>query len=147
MTAYYVLDASVAAKWYLPVDTEPLSRQANEVRSDHNDGYIELIVPDLFWLEFGNVFWNAFRQRRISRQTAERAIASIQVSGIHSIPSLPLLEAAFNLAVANNRTVYDATYVALADDSGAPLLTADERLANALAARFPIRWLGAYVRA
>jgi predicted nucleic acid-binding protein len=27
--------------------------------------------------------------------------------------------------------------------SNAPLVTADERLANALAARYPVRWLGA----
>ena len=33
-------------------------------------------------------------------------------------------------------------YVALAITSGRPLLTADEKLANALAAHFPIRWLG-----
>jgi predicted nucleic acid-binding protein len=142
----YVLDASVAVKWYLPVDTEPLSRQALEVQMDYDERHIELIVPDHFWLECGNVFWKAFRQRRISRPTAERAIESIQASGILSIPSQPLLQHAFRIAVNHERTVCDATYVALAHDSGAPLLTADERLANALAARFPIRWLGAYAR-
>ena len=42
-----------------------------------------------------------------------------------------------------SRTVYDGVYVALAVHSNMPLVTADERLANALAARFPIRWLGA----
>ena len=30
---------------------------------------------------------------------------------------------------------------------GAQLLTADERLANALASRFPVRWLGVYTSA
>jgi predicted nucleic acid-binding protein len=28
--------------------------------------------------------------------------------------------------------------------SGAELITADERLANALAARFPVKWLGSF---
>jgi predicted nucleic acid-binding protein len=46
------------------------------------------------------------------------------------------------IARAFDRTVYEAVYVALAVVSNAPLLTADERLANALAARFPVRWLG-----
>ena len=46
------------------------------------------------------------------------------------------------MALSFQRTVYDAIYVALAITSGRPLLTADEKLANALAAHFPIRWLG-----
>jgi predicted nucleic acid-binding protein len=46
------------------------------------------------------------------------------------------------MAAAFERTVYDSMYVTLAVISGAPLITADERLANALASRFPVRWLG-----
>jgi predicted nucleic acid-binding protein len=130
----------------LPTAAEPLSRQAGDVLSDYDDKRIELIVPGLFWLEFGNAFCNAVRRGRISQVTAERAIESIQASGILSIPSQPLLQHAFRIAVNHERTVCDATYVALARESGAPLLTADERLANALAARFPICWLGAYAR-
>jgi len=34
--------------------------------------------------------------------------------------------------------------VALAVREKVELITADERLANALAARFPVRWLGAF---
>jgi predicted nucleic acid-binding protein len=143
----YVLDANIAAKWYLPIETELLSREAGGVQTDYDSKQIELIVPDLFWLEFGNIMWKAVRRQRVSRQTAERAVASIQTSGIRTLASQPLLGDAFHIAATYDRTVYDATYVALAHLSGAPLLTADERLANALAARFPIRWLGAYVRA
>jgi predicted nucleic acid-binding protein len=38
---------------------------------------------------------------------------------------------------------YDGLYVSLAVASKATLVTADERMANALAAHFPVRWLGA----
>ena len=58
-------------------------------------------------------------------------------------PCRPLLRDALTIALAFDRSVYDAVYVALAMVSNAPLLTADERLANALGVRFPIRWLGA----
>jgi predicted nucleic acid-binding protein len=44
----------------------------------------------------------------------------------------------------HDRTVYDSIYVALALQYKADLFTADERLANALAARFPVKWLGAF---
>jgi predicted nucleic acid-binding protein len=53
------------------------------------------------------------------------------------------LEEAFSIAATFNRTVYDSLYVALAVRSKADLVTADERLANALAARLPVKWLGA----
>jgi predicted nucleic acid-binding protein len=36
-----------------------------------------------------------------------------------------------------------AAYVALAIQSKAQLITADERLANSLAAHLPVKWLGA----
>jgi predicted nucleic acid-binding protein len=58
--------------------------------------------------------------------------------------SRPLLPNAFAIATTFGRTVYDATDVALAVESGAPLVTADERLVNALEGRFPVRWLGAF---
>ena len=40
------------------------------------------------------------------------------------------------------RSVYDCLYVALAVQSKAEWITVDERLANALAARLPVKWLG-----
>jgi len=53
---------------------------------------------------------------------------------------------AFTIAAAFDRTVYDGTFAALAIAANAPLLTADERLANTLAARFPILWLGPLIK-
>jgi predicted nucleic acid-binding protein len=54
-----------------------------------------------------------------------------------------LLPEAFAIATAFDRTVYDSIYVALAITSKSRLVTADERLANALASRLPVKWLGA----
>jgi len=53
------------------------------------------------------------------------------------------LNRAFQIATDHGRTVYDSLYVALAVQAKTHLITADERLANALAARFPVKWLGA----
>jgi predicted nucleic acid-binding protein len=41
--------------------------------------------------------------------------------------------------------VYDCLYVALALRLKGQLVTADERLANALAAHLPVKWLGTVV--
>ena len=138
-----VIDASVAAKWFLPPSGEPLAAEALRLLQSYAEGRLRLSAPDLFWPEFGNILWKAVRQGRISRESAEEAIQALEHRGIPTAPSLPLLRDAFSIAAASGRTVYDALYVALAMVSNAPLVTADERLANALAARYPVRWLGA----
>jgi predicted nucleic acid-binding protein len=83
------------------------------------------------------------RQERISRASAEQALAALEGQRITTAPTAPLLADAFAIAASQDRSVYDSIYVALAVLSNTPLVTADERLANALAARFPVRWLGA----
>ena len=142
MTAY-VLDANVAAKWFLPPARETLVAEALQIFQDFASGRIRLVVPDLFWPEFGNIQWKAVRSGRLSRRSAEDSIAAMDELGVATAPSRPLLRDAFTVAAAFQRSVYDGVYVALAVASGAPLLTADERLVNALGSRFPIRWLGA----
>ncbi|HWF10507.1 MAG TPA: type II toxin-antitoxin system VapC family toxin [Bryobacteraceae bacterium] len=137
----WVLDASVAAKWYLA--GEPLTKEAIGVLESFGAGQLALHVPDLFWPELGNILWTAVRHGRIAATDARHAIASISSGSIQTDPSRPLLEKAFAIAQAWQQTVYDATYVALAVEQKRNLLTADERLANALRAHYPVQWLGA----
>jgi len=54
-----------------------------------------------------------------------------------------LFSEALQIALTHDRSVYDCLYVALAVQSKTEWITADERLANALAARLPVKWLGA----
>ncbi len=105
-------------------------------------GQVHFSVPDLFWPELGNVLWKAVRSGRISEEAAQEAIGSLGELNIPTSSSRPLIPEALSIAVAFQRPVYDAVYVAMAVALNRPLLTADERLANALAARLPVRWLG-----
>ena len=93
-----VLDASVAAKWYLPAARESLATEALEIFRDFAEGQIRLVVPDLFWPEFGNTLWKAVRIGRMSRKSAEESIASIEQIGMSTAPSGPLLKNAFAIA-------------------------------------------------
>jgi predicted nucleic acid-binding protein len=138
----YVPDASVAAKWFLPETQERLVPEARRILEGYAEGSIGLLVPDLFWAEIGNICWKAVRIGRMSRSAAEEALANLAGQGFRTSPSMPLLEDAFAIASDFKRTVYDAIYVALAVASNRIFVTADERLANALAAYFPVRWLG-----
>jgi predicted nucleic acid-binding protein len=139
----FVIDASVAAKWFLPPARETFVDEALELLRRYTKGEIRFLVPDLFWAEFGNILWKAVRQGRWTRGAAESAMAAMLARNLPTVPSRALLEEAFTIATAFDRSVYDGLYVALAVDSTAPLVTADERLAHALAAHFPVKWLGA----
>jgi predicted nucleic acid-binding protein len=139
-----VLDASVAAKWFLPAASEPLRDEALELLKGYAAGDLRFLVPDFFWPELGNIFWKAVRQQRWSQSEAEAALGSARDRNFPTLPSVPLLGDAFSIALAFDRSVYDSLYVAAALAAKTDLVTADERLANALAAHLPVKWLGTY---
>jgi predicted nucleic acid-binding protein len=138
----FVIDASVAAKWFLPPSGEPLADEAFRLLNGYAQGRVRLAVPDLFWAECANILWKAVRQGRWTRSAAEEAILALQNRSLPTTSSLELLADAFSIAETFDRTVYDGLYVALAVRLKAELVTADERLANALAAHMPVKWLG-----
>jgi len=137
-----VVDASVAAKWVLPGVHEPFSDEALRLLKQWLDRKINLIVPDFFWVELTNVLWKAVRRGRCTNETAGVALAALLDYQIPTIPSLNLLKPALQIGVLHGRSVYDCIYVVLALEAKAELVTADEKLANALAAHFPVKWLG-----
>lgn len=139
-----VLDASVAVKWAVPSAQEPLTEQALNLFQRHLSSEIEFIVPDFFWAEVGNVLWKGIRQQRWQRDKAEAVAADLCVQDFQTVPSKILMPVALNIALAYNRNIYDCLYVALASESRSDLITADERLANSMAAHFPVKWLGGY---
>jgi predicted nucleic acid-binding protein len=138
-----ILDASVAAKWMLPAKGELLRSEAFGLLDAYGNGEINLLVPDIFWAECGNILWKAVRQQRLPRTEAETGLSSMMRRAIPTVPSINLLPDAVSIAFDFGRSVYDCLYVALAVQVRRPLITADERLANALSARFPVKWLGA----
>jgi predicted nucleic acid-binding protein len=79
-------------------------------------GEIRFIVPDLFWPEIGNILWKATRQNRCTKESAGKAISSLTARKVPTISSEQLLPDAFAIATAFDR----------------------------LAARLPVKWLGAF---
>lgn len=140
----FVMDASVAAKWATPEIVEPLANQAHRFLRAYVEGAIQVVVPDLFWLEIGGFLWKAAKRGTITSGLAQRALAAMLNRNFPTAPSRTFLPEAFKIASDFDRTIYDSTYVAMAVATGRNLITADERLVNALGSRFPIRWLGAF---
>ncbi len=71
-------------------------------------------------------------------------MADLKGYDFDAVPSLLLMDEAMPISLDFGIALYDCLYVALAMQAKADLITADERLANALAARFPVKWLGAF---
>lgn len=139
-----VLDASVAIKWAMPLAREPLTDESVRLLKRYIDAEIEFIVPDVFWAEIGNVLWKGTRQRRWPQNDAQSVADDMRARDFPTVPSRTLLPEALRIAFAYDRSTYDCLYIALAVESKTEFITADERLANAVAAHLPVKWLGAY---
>ena len=138
----FVLDASVAAKWFLSAKDERLTGEALALYSKFMQGEVRFIVPDLFWAELASAFWKAIRLGRFDKSSAQEALGELGRCDLPAYSAVDLLDRAFQIAAAFDRSVYDSLYVALAVQARTQLITADERLANTLAAHFPVKWLG-----
>lgn len=139
-----VVDASVAAKWVLPELIEPLADRADRLLRAYIAGSIHIFVPDLFWREIGNFLWKAARRGQISSELARFGLEAMLKRGFRTVETRSHLPEALKIAMDYDRTVYDSSYIALAVAIRSQLITADERLVNALGSRFPVRWLGAF---
>lgn len=115
-----VVDASVAAKWYIQEPETPL---AEAIRDEG-----PIIAPDLIIAEVMNAAWKHIRLGRFSLDQARRLALSLRNSFAELIPSTALAADAIEIAVALNHPVYDAFYLAAAERSGAELVTADRAL-------------------
>ena len=134
-----VVDASVAAKWFLPEPNAPAALRLL-------DGRRRLAAPDLIHAEIGNIAWKLHSRGVLDRDEASAMIEHFLSMPLEIHDSMLLLAPALEIAIATRRPVYDSLYLALAVELGGTVITADERWVKVLAdspfARF-LRLLGA----
>lgn len=124
----YVVDASVAIKWYIP---EILSDKAMSYLEMTSDGQALFMAPDLILPELGNVLWKKHRQRELSLEDVRLINQTIcETFPAKLVESRLLLPPATEIALATGLTVYDSLYFSLAAIENAVLVTADKRLAS-----------------
>jgi predicted nucleic acid-binding protein len=137
-----VVDASVVAAAFFPEDHSNAARALLA-------GDRELLAPDLVYAEVGNVIWKRHARREIDEAEAGELLADVLRLPLRTTPSEELVASALSLALRVGRTVYDCLYIALAVRSGSVMVTADRRLANALAGGSigrHVAWIGGSVR-
>ena len=125
----YVLDSCVAVKWVSP---EADSHLAIAIR----DGGHDLLAPDIFRYEIGNVLTKAVRRRKMTSEEAMKGLALIE----DDLPSLAdshaLFPRATEISLDAQCSIWDAFYIALAEKERCEFLTADEKLANNVQKQF-----------
>lgn len=129
-----VIDSSVVAKWILP---EADSAQAQQLILRTAAAGERLIVLDLVFPEVGNAIWKRHRQQQINLSESRELLAALIRSPVVVEPAASLLPVAFEIAAKYDLAIYDALFVALAEQKGLPGITADEPLFNAVHTDFP----------
>ncbi|MDT0308935.1 type II toxin-antitoxin system VapC family toxin [Streptomyces sp. DSM 44917] len=89
----------------------------------------DLAAPALLDLEVTSVLRRLLRGGRIGQDSAGEAMTALPLLPIRRVQHLDLLPRVWELR--DNLTPYDASYVALAETLGVPLVTGDARLRRA----------------
>ena len=126
-TQVFVIDASVAAKWYV---SEEDRDKALEIRRDYVEGKIDLASPALILYEV----FNALRYHPgLQPSDIARYLDSLQDMQMDlRLPSEDTNRVAAKLAVKEGISGYDAHYIALAQTMQAELITSDTKLMDKL---------------
>lgn len=121
----WVVDASVAVKWYL---NEPHSDAALGLLCDE----ALLVVPDLLFSEVASALWKRSRRRELEPEEAAEWLDELVRVPLLVEPSRPYAKVALELALETGCTPYDSLYLAIALGCECALVTADRTLFAAL---------------
>ena len=125
-----VIDASVVLKWYL-VDEE-LEDRALRILEDHSEGRVSLCAPELLSYELANGLVIAGRRGRLGAPEIVDALKGFWALQVEVVAAQQISAKLPNLCATYGISAYDASYAAAAQLLEAPLITADERLFQAL---------------
>lgn len=114
----YVVDASVALKWYVP---EAGSEAARRLYG------LDLSAPDLLFPEIGSALRKKMLRGEMEADEAFAVLGAISRSRIEIHACGPLAEYALEISNATGASFYDCTYLSLAAQARLPLVTADDK--------------------
>jgi predicted nucleic acid-binding protein len=126
--AGYVIDASVLVKWFLYEESD--RDRALALRELHISRRSTIFIPELALLEVLNAIRFSPRAEEEDGDTALETLNDLNLET--KAADANLFRKANAIAWAYKITVYDAVYVALAEQLGFPLITANELMARRL---------------
>ncbi len=120
----FVIDTSVVLKWFLQAGEAQVA-EARQLRGIYLRGECLLRAPDFLFLEVANALTAGHGSEP---DKVKDALASLDEIDLQVEPlRKSTLSRAVDLAVSLDVTVYDSYFLALAEQTGSRLVTADER--------------------
>jgi|SRR5579859_4303661 len=116
-----VLDASIASLWLRPPGS-PAAASAQALLKRYEAGQLGVVVPRLLFLELLNVAGRRWRWAEVALIDLATRLEAMLGDVID--PDLGRVAS----WTARGLTAYDATYVALAEERGVPLITHDRQI-------------------
>ena len=134
-----VLDASVVLKWLLQEVDSPAALMYKTRRVS---GRQTVAAPDLLLYEITNALrWKP----GVAEDVLADAVGGLLHIGLHIVaPTATLLEEAARLSFATHLSVHDCVYLALANELGGHVVTADQRMARQAEPLASVRLLSAH---
>jgi|GraSoi2013_115cm_1033766.scaffolds.fasta_scaffold14591_3 predicted nucleic acid-binding protein len=134
----FVLDASIVVAWAFDEVNAVASETRERIRREG------AAAPTLWWFEVRNALVQGERRGRFSEFATARFLRDISRLAI-TIDRAPSEQGVLTLARRHRLTVYDASYLELAQREALPLATLDKELATAAGAE-QVPLIGADIR-
>ncbi len=136
-----VIDASVILKWYL--SDEEYSQKAIGLLDKYVSNELDLLAPTLLEYEVMNGLIIAQRRGRVKEEKILLAMDGFVKLGIKLINLSRLYPRVIHYCKVYNFSIYDASYLSLAEEEGIPMITGDERLYNTVKKDLKwVKWIG-----
>jgi len=126
-----VLDTSVAVKWYLPED---LHDEAINLLRHAEAGDVELLAPGTVQPEFFNALWWQHRREDLPLESVRNLWEQFALDPVVLYAPEDLMARAAEIALETQAIIYDAVFLALADNFETVVVTADGKLLKTLEA-------------
>jgi len=117
----WIVDASVAAKWFFDEDLTDKARAL--IGTDR-----ALIAPDLILPEVCSVAWKRVLKREATVEQAHAVARALPEILSLIVPSKEILTGALQISIELRHSIYDSMYLALAESRDVVFVTADRKL-------------------
>lgn len=126
-----VIDASLTLAWYFDDETTPATDAVLDRVSESG-----AVVPTLWRLEVANAFQSALRRKRITAPYRDESLTELGAMpiAVDTDTDAYAWTTTLRLAERFDLTIYDATYLELAQRRSLPLATLDKALRDAATA-------------
>ena len=121
-----VVDTSALIRLFIP--DGPLPDGFEDFLRDVERGLNTAIAPELLMAESANVLNKKRKTDELTATESDQLLTGIIELPIRLFPHRPSIPRAFELAIDHKLSVYDTLYLALAEEHGAVVFTADLRL-------------------